>query len=95
MHDDRQSRFFRDFTRGAKNGEEVADEANVVGRNLLIDMVPPRRLERPTNGLGRRTKRKSQVTEFSEVGLSTMCSVSFELSIHFPLVSRKSNRPDL
>jgi len=63
-------------------------------RNALIIMVPPRRLERPTNGLGRRRKMKSQVIDSMVIGGWTPVCSSFELSTQFPFVSRQSNTPD-
>ena len=58
-----------------------------VKRKSLIIMVPPRRLERPTHGLGRRRKMKRQLIEFQVIGLSTLISGSCRLSNHFPFVS--------
>ena len=64
-------------------------------RNSLKNMVPPRRLERPTRGLGRRRRMKRQLLAFQLIGLLALSSGSCRLSNHFPFVSRELNRPDL
>ena len=66
-----------------------------VKRKSLIIMVPPRRLERPTNGLGRQKRMKSQLIDFAVIIETTLVCSSFELSIQFPSVSREPYTPDL
>ncbi len=67
------------------------------GRRMQIgqELVPPRRLERPTNGLGRRTKMKTQLIDLLLIGESMLVCSPFGLSIQFPFISREPYTPDL
>jgi hypothetical protein len=61
---------------------------------MLKKLVPPRRLERPTPGLGRRMIVKMKVIDVAVITITRFICQRFIPSRLFPSVSSKPIRPD-